>query len=117
MQYCSIGGVEIEALNTKKSKQANQKRIQRNRSTTKYKEIQQNQERLKDLAKWKAQSEQSLKDNFDELMTWKDKVEQQRLHKNRSKLERRRRAKDATRKRMRMKVAKGRCRGEEVHSG
>ncbi|KAM1507967.1 hypothetical protein ACFXTH_017330 [Malus domestica] len=46
-----------------------------------------NQERLEDLAKWKAQSEQSLKvilgswkgmqDNFEELMTWKDKVEQQ----------------------------------------
>ncbi|KAB2626062.1 protein DYAD-like [Pyrus ussuriensis x Pyrus communis] len=103
MQYYSIGGVEadkqrrnfgcrcsigqIDALqNTKKLKQANQKRIQRNRSTTKYKEIQQNQERLEDLAK-KAQSEQSLKvilgswkgmqDNFEELMTWKDKVEQQ----------------------------------------
>ena len=59
MQYCSIGGVEadkqrrifgcrcsigqIKALqNTKKSKQANQKRIQRNRSTTKYKEIHHN---------------------------------------------------------------------------
>ena len=78
MQYCSIRGVEadkqrrnfgcrcsighIDALqNTKKLKQANQKRIQRNRSTTKYKEIQQNQERLEDLAKWEAESEQSLK--------------------------------------------------------
>ncbi|RXH93542.1 hypothetical protein DVH24_014118, partial [Malus domestica] len=74
------GSLVIKPLqNTKKSKQANLRnvilrkyhptRIQRNRSTTKYKEIQQNQKRLEDLAKWKAQSE--------ELMTWKDKVEQQ----------------------------------------